>query len=417
MSEALDSALAIARGLVDDALWHAGRCTWVGPEPGVRNDRMCSSMGTLGPDLYSGTAGIGLVLAETCAATGDESCRRTARAALRQSLEQAERVEPAFALGLFTGTPGIALAAIRGGVLLGEEPLVHKGLEMASRVGTGTVAAEAWDLIAGGAGAVVALLCIVNEVGDIALLGRAADLGEDILAAAARRGAWHCPSSGPGSGVLRTGMAHGVSGLALALAELGDAVNDDRFRRAAGRALEEEDTAFDARIGNWHRAEAPTAHRHGTVAQAAFINWCHGAPGIGLANHRAWTLTRDDRSRRRTEAALRATSRWLRAALGSGRGGFTLCHGLAGNAEMLAVCADAARSGRADLRGLAEDVAETGLAEYARRGRTWPDASSPGLMCGLAGVARFYLGRHDARIGTMLLPSTCGPRVRAAAAM
>ncbi len=53
----LETAAAIGRQIADAAIWHGGRCTWVGamPEEGPAGPRMTYAW--FGPDLYGGTAG------------------------------------------------------------------------------------------------------------------------------------------------------------------------------------------------------------------------------------------------------------------------------------------------------------------------------------------------------------------------
>src|SRR5512144_297738 len=88
------------------AIWHDGRCNWVGAEPLERNDKERRAFAThrsLGPDLYAGTSGIALFLAELFEVTGEERARRTARGAIRHAFQHVEDVPHPFRLGLFTG--------------------------------------------------------------------------------------------------------------------------------------------------------------------------------------------------------------------------------------------------------------------------------------------------------------------------
>jgi lantibiotic modifying enzyme len=402
---ASDTALAIARGLVADALWHGERCTWVGPVPEMLSGRVVTAVRSLAPDLYGGTAGVGLALSEIAAATGDAGCRRTAVAALRQSLARAQDVDPRLRLGLFTGLPGISVAAVRAGLILDECELVHRGRALAQGLRPSDDDRAAHDLISGRAGAVIALLDVARALGEDDLVERAVEFGQDLLAAAADHQSWSWAHEGPGTGVSPTGIGHGVSGVACALLELWSHTGDWHFRRAADGALTEEQTRFDPKLGNWRRAEDDSrSHVAGTTAQEAFVTWCHGAPGIGLSRLHAWELTFDETRRAEMDAAVRVTAAWVRAALETGRGGFSLCHGVAGNAEMLRTCARACQSASAAMLQLADDVVEWGIAECAVRRRPWPGVDSPSLMTGVAGIARFYLGAHEPGIGSLLLP-------------
>src|SRR4051794_4007880 len=88
--ELLEVAAGIGRRLADEAIWHDGRCNWIGGQvvPGPFN-RLIEHQGALDSTLYEGTTGVALFLAELHAATGDSESRpgpgATARAAVPRS--------------------------------------------------------------------------------------------------------------------------------------------------------------------------------------------------------------------------------------------------------------------------------------------------------------------------------------------
>jgi lantibiotic modifying enzyme len=66
-SELLRTADGIGSRLGRQAIWHGNRCNWVGAQPIERHPGGLYQGVTyeaLGPDLYSGTAGVALFLAE-----------------------------------------------------------------------------------------------------------------------------------------------------------------------------------------------------------------------------------------------------------------------------------------------------------------------------------------------------------------
>ena len=75
---------------------------------------------------------------------------------------------------------------------------------------------------------------------------------------------------------------------------------------------------------------------------------------------------------------------------------------------MLTDCASAVGDGAAQLRTLADEIARAGIEEYGPPSRPWPcgwpGGESPGLMTGLAGIARFYLRRALPDLPSLLLP-------------
>ena len=410
MSGFSEAALGIGRRLASEAIWHEDRCTWVGPFADTIHERPAVVFRSLPADLYSGTAGVGLVLAEVGAVADDDACRRTAAGAVRHALARAEDPASGLDAGLYTGLAGIALAGVRTGLLLEVPELVERGRGVAERAAAVSADGASYDLLAGRAGVIVGLLALGAALGDPAPAAAAVGLGDQLAAAAARHGSWSWPENGGESGLLPAGLSHGAGGVAFALLELAASAGEGRFRDAADGARASEEAGFDPAAGNWPRsAEADGGARAVTVSG---VSWCHGAPGIAMERHHAWLVTGDDARRAEAERALLTTARWVRAALPAARGGYSLCHGLAGNAEALSDCADAAGSAAGDLRTLALDVAETGIGEYAVGGRSWPCGSpggeSPGLMLGLAGIARYYL-----RLGRPALPSLLLPRAGA----
>lgn len=66
---------------------------------------------TLGPDLYGGTSGVALFLAELAAVTGDELFRRTAIGTIAHALARAPDLAVNLDCSLYSGRVGIAVAA------------------------------------------------------------------------------------------------------------------------------------------------------------------------------------------------------------------------------------------------------------------------------------------------------------------
>ena len=119
----LEAAIRIGRGLCRSAYWdREGRlCNWVGrstaevAEPG---GPVTPASAALGPDLYMGSAGIALFLAELAAATDDEEFRRTSRGAIARSIRQLERSpvkQPLSPLVLLQRRPGRRIPGLEGG--------------------------------------------------------------------------------------------------------------------------------------------------------------------------------------------------------------------------------------------------------------------------------------------------------------
>jgi lantibiotic modifying enzyme len=402
VSELGSVALAIGRRLAKQATWHDGRCNWLAPVP-VQDGRPSLALRSLQADLYEGTSGVALVLAELAHATGDELCRRTALGSARHALTHIGSVEPAQRAGFYAGRPGIVLALSRIGQLLASDEMTTGARTMALDLEREVIGAPSVDLVGGHAGAIVAMLALDVAADTPALRDAATRLGDGLAALAARHGTWSWTTPDPATRLDPTGLAHGASGIALAMMALADATGASRFALAASQAIDAENAWRDPDTTNW--LEPPTSPPRGTSeVRRSFIAWCHGAPGIGLVRHRAWMVTGDHRRLDEARDAAALTASWLRAALETGRGDFSLCHGLTGVAEILRDLPPTNQAGRA----LPDAVAQHGIDEHVRDGKPFPcggpGGESPGLMLGLAGIAHFYLRASGWTCPSLLSP-------------
>jgi lantibiotic modifying enzyme len=203
-----------------------------------------------------------------------------------------------------------------------------------------------------------------------------------------------------------TGLSHGVAGIALALVELGAATGEQRFSKAAKRAFDYERSTFDRTARNWPDLRELFPGRQSNEPGFATF-WCHGGPGIALSRLTALERLGGSRWRSEAEAGLELARQTVSRSLGHGGGNFSLCHGVAGNAEILA---DGARvlGGRwRKSAGAAAEVAAAGVDRYGAEG-PWPcgagSLEAPGLMLGIAGIGYFYLRAGGARVPSVLRP-------------
>ncbi len=398
--ELLEAAAAIGARLCRDAVWHGGRCNWLGDamEPVDGTWRVVHR--SFGPDLYGGTAGVALFLARLWPATGEPLERETALGALRQALSRREDLAGPHRLGLYSGLPGLAVAAAEVGAVLSDPEATAAAAGLAAELAALEPEPAALDLIAGSAGAIPALLHLARRGGTPGLDAAAVRCGEHLLAAARRH-----PSGAlswdtlPGVGRQDlTGFGHGAAGIAWALGELWAATGDDRFRAAALAGVAYEQTCFSPHHRNWpdyrdHAAAgSPVAAPPGEVHALA---WCHGAPGIGLSRVRLGRLFGDADLLAQAGVAIETTRMALAAPW---TGGFSLCHGHAGNAELLILAAE--ELDEPELLEAARAVGRAGCERFHRTRSDWPcgvadGGETPGLMLGVAGIGHFLLRLAD----------------------
>jgi len=111
--------------------------------------------------------------------------------------------------------------------------------------------------------------------------------------------------------------------------------------------------------------------------------WCHGAPGIGLARLRAWTLTGDSLALAEAAAAVdTATASAFRAA--GEPADLSLCHGAGSVIELHLVAAEV--TGDPEHLAVARRLADLALAAAGLRGpNAQPGLRGPNAQPGLRG--------------------------------
>ncbi|HEX8721578.1 MAG TPA: lanthionine synthetase LanC family protein [Pyrinomonadaceae bacterium] len=400
----LEAADFVAARLCRDALWAGGRCNWLGDSMEFVGGQWVVAHRAFGPELYSGTSGVALFLAEAFAKTGEPLFRETAAGGARHALSRLEDVPPQARAGFYTGHTGIGYALARAGELLGEQEFVDRGLRAVEALAAAEPDERMTDVLAGSAGAIPGLLYLWKRHGLGHLLDIAVRHGEFLVGAARKTPTgWSWNTLNVPEERRRqdlTGFSHGAAGIGWALLELWKATGEVRFRVAAEQAFAYERQWFDPRQENWPDFRGLyDSWGGGGAAQPGFMTaWCHGAPGVGLSRLRAYALTGEEVYRREAEAALRTTSRALAAPAAQGQANYSLCHGNAGNAELLVYAARAL--GEDSHRQLAEQVGLAGIDLYRKSQSPWPcgvlqGGETPGLLLGLAGIGHFYLRLHD----------------------
>ncbi len=397
-ADPLAAAAGIGERIVRAAVWYRGRCNWVALDTQAASPLQRA----LGPDLGDGTAGIALFLAQLAAARDDDGAlRRTALGAIAQALGHAGQAP---ARGLYGGRIGIAYAAARCGLLLGDQRLLARAQKLArGRLGE----RRGCGLHTGDAGTVAGLLALARLLADERLVERALHAGDE-LAAAARHGHEGCSWPAPGASRMHglCGLPHGAAGATWALLELHAAGGEARHRTAAERALDYERHWFDEHEGNWPDLRGIERREpRGSFRAPYRTSWSHGAPGIALARLRAWRILGDERHRDEAATALATTAAAVDRDLLVAGADFSLGDGLAGNAEVLLLGAELRPAGAV----LAQRAGEIAASRHAGGLDGWPCGApgtglAPGLLHGHAGIGLFYLRLHDRAVPSPLLP-------------
>ncbi|HEX4963158.1 MAG TPA: lanthionine synthetase LanC family protein [Thermoanaerobaculia bacterium] len=394
----LEVAWSIGTLLCRDAIWDRDRCNWLGDSMEAHAGEWKVAHKSFGPELYSGTSGIALFLVHLYRFCPDGMIAQTARGAIRQALSRAEEIPVGARHALYSGWIGIALVLLQAAQWLGEPSLAQEALRLVDDQLGHEIGPLSLDVISGAAGAILGLAAIDRHVGDDRYLAEARRLGDHLLANANRHGetwSWTTmPPLGPEQQQDLTGFSHGAAGIALALLELHVRTGDARFLEGALGGFAYERGHFSAEQQNWpdlRSFASPNPQQPGYS-----LAWCHGAPGIGLSRLRAFALTRDETYRREAESALAGTYRPL--AIPSAADGYSLCHGLGGNAELFIAAADTL--GEERYRAVAEAVGDRGIGAIHLNRNPWPcgvvsGGETPNLLLGTAGIGYFYLRLYD----------------------
>ena len=313
-------------------------------------------------------------------ATGDRIIRVTAEAALRQALDRM----PVSGCGLYSGGLGVLYAAAE----------IRDEFDEGAALRLAEPDRSQFDVIDGSAGAIIVLLNLHARTRSAPLLDAAVRHADLLLEEASRSEDGWSWKTIPASRDL-TGFSHGTSGIAWALLEIHHVTGDQRFRDVALQAFRYERSCFNTAEQNWpdFRAE-----------QASYpVFWCHGAAGIGLCRLRAWQLLGDKQLLAEAKVAMHTV-----AERSSSLASFSLCHGQAGNADVL--ISGSQLLGEENPLRSAEAIAQEGMERYERRRIPWPCGlpnanETPDLMLGLAGIGYFYLRLADPeRIPSVLSP-------------
>jgi lantibiotic modifying enzyme len=337
-------------------------------------------------NLYDGDAGVAWALAQLARATDRSDLADLAECAAGSALRAVE------------GQPlGGLLDSATGVVLVAESVGVARGALGSASIGalrSASIDIEATDLTSGLAGLVLAQ--------SRAAQGSTPDAVRSLAARASRHPVgvcWPDPLAADERAARPLlGLAHGNSGIALALAEA--ACCDERTAGVAlpllRDALRWEAAWFDPIVGGWPDLRSDEAG-YPTM-------WCHGAAGIGATRLRMLQLEGDGLDlgsaatsvRAEAEAAVQACGSELARAAASVPqfgdaallGGLTLCHGLGGALDVLVLASERGAPTHLDA---ARRFAETIVGALPEDPLAWSAGvraeGSVSLFLGLAGAA------------------------------
>ena len=391
----------IGRDLCSSAIRHGGLATWTGRSASeVRpGGEIVPTVGAVGTTIYEGTAGIALFLGYLYSVSGEQQYKTLALEAVGHALAYSTKTESSF--GFYTGRAGIAYSAGHLGELLSVQSLVASAVDCFRSMCAEAPEDQCVDVVGGLAGAIVGGLSCPPQVRSGIDIGLLEKFGDALVSRAVEvDGTWSWPDLDATQPL--TGLAHGASGMAIALLELYSVSSKSKYLEVARGAFGYERLCFDEEQMNWpdfRGREPSTVKKFGNA-------WCHGAPGIALARRRAIELSSDEGLHRDWDRALEGCLRRVQRAPGH-RVDLTPCHGLAGGLEPL-VCFLSCDPNQAELSfAMVDDIwrpyLEAGLEN--RRSGLASGGPNPSLMLGDAGIGWALLRAYTrGRVPSVLMP-------------
>ena len=397
----------IAAELAQGAVRRGRSAAWIGLD--WLGDSEVFQLVCLGPDLYNGATGIALFLAAHAAVNGHAPSAELAVAGLahiRRNLNSrsAARFARSIGIGAATGLGSLVYGFCVIAKCIGD-PVLLRDAERAARLFTDELIAadKQLDVMGGAAGAILALLRMHRDTQSDDVLARAIRCGEHLLAQDRTGPTGHRSWIGQGLvGLPLNGMSHGAAGFAYALASLAAVSGREQFADAAAECIAFEDQTYDPARHNWPDLRVP--------GQPLWpCQWCHGAPGIGMAR---LATARRIRANAALEAKLGGTlvAADIDNALESVKQAWpgqldTLCCGTLGGIEFLCEAAD--RAGAREISELAARRLGTVVANAASAGDyRWNSGKrrfNLGLFRGLAGVGYALLRQVDRSLPNVLI--------------
>jgi lantibiotic modifying enzyme len=349
------------------------------PETGPEGNKFYHS------DLYRGAAGIGLALLDLYRATGDKEASGLSR---EISYDLIESTPPPIPLnpGLYDGHAGIGLFHLAVAETLDDPVPLNAACSIARRISDGEF--RGTDILSGAAGTGIFFLHLYNATSDrryldyakatVRYLESSAESHDDSICWAPLIPEW---GDNPDRYVPHTGLAHGVAGIAIFLAEMAYEFRDDLSRQLLKGALRwlNGQISRDEDGFSWPVSLTDKKRRY---------HWCHGSAGIA---HTYITLYR----KTGREDYLNIARHAVRFSINVLRYSADMeapyhCHGIAGILESLfdiSKLTHGSITGENTARYIQRIMSISGGAGAV------PDlpAKQPGLALGTAGILRLLL--------------------------
>jgi type 2 lantibiotic biosynthesis protein LanM len=342
--------------------------TWLG----ICEQKGSLTFAPLGVGLYDGLMGIALFFAQLEKETQQIEYQELSYATTNSVIRYATHPANSLPLSGYYGNASILYGLACLYEIWSDEYFLSPVNYLLEKVKSQIPQDETFDLLSGSAGALLALLKLYKVTKNQQALELAKQCGNYLIQqkVALKHGlVWPSPLYEDPLG----GMAHGVTGIALALYRLYQVTGEDNYLDTCRGALCYQESLFNERTGNW-----VDVRFHNQAGRVDLHAWCHGAPGIILAYSEMWDiLNRSQKSAVRHALAGIINSPW--------HSNHSLCHGDFGNYLILKKVQDKFLTKKVNLEpiklSIYQSIQKTGI-----RSGLPSRAESLGLMTGYAGI-------------------------------
>lgn len=370
-------------------------CNWISKCPISGKDKSKIVYKSLGADIYNGTSGIALFLAQLYIYTSEKIYQEIAIAAIKHALSRVDAIPSNLRFSFYTGNIGIAYVTLYIGLLFDNKQLISEGRNIIYELAKDYNSEHLMDVISGNAGAIPALLELFSLLKDNKVLDMAIQLGEELLSVAIKETkgwSWDNRINSIESLHNLLGFAHGASGIGHALQELFYITNEPKFAAGAVQAFEYEDNWYSEEYNNWPDFRLDYySHDEPNKSLVYSTAWCHGAIGIGLARLRAYNIFKKEHYLKLSKNVLDSIQKSIkRIDTSNNTNDISLCHGISGAWDLLLY-------GSYFLKDLsyyktASETAQQATQNFVDFKTTWAyrdevsSSITPGLMIGLSGI-------------------------------
>jgi lantibiotic modifying enzyme len=398
----INAAFDIGCQFIKNAVWHKDNCTWLGENIQDVYNQKSLVYENIGLDIYSGVSGIALFLTQLYRNTEDQIIKEAITGAINTLIENYS-LSP-YNLNYHFGKLGIITTILFSAETLGREDWSKFGKANLNMLLQERIENFETEILMGISGTISPLLLLWKKYNEDIFINKLREIGDYIIDKANRYDTyWNWDSHI--SDIPLTGYSHGVSGIVKGLLDIYEVTEEAKYLNAAIMGIAYENNFYNAAVKNW----VDLRELEGANQSSFMVAWCHGAPGIALSRIRAWQLTQDTKYKNEAFIALETTMTQVYTWLNEfpSYSNFSLCHGLAGNADILLTGGIEMKI--PTFKNAAYHTGQYGIEKYAQPGIIWPgglnDPSTnfpidiPGLMLGNAGIGSFYL-----RLGNPELP-------------